>query len=426
MIRTLAQFWRRPLLGNALSLYAVQGLNYLVPLLLVPYLLRTLGPNGYGAIVFAQALMGYAVLVTDYGFNLTAARDISIVRDDARAVAKIYWSTMAAKLILFLASCLVIALITLATPTLRSSWAVIACCSMLPLGGIVFPQWYFQGLERLRETAMIQAMAKVVTGMAVIALVHSPGDVLRAAFIMSAPQSAGVIAAKCLGRPMGPGFFVRPYARDIRHALASGWHMFIVGASGALYVHTNTFVLGLMSGELAVAVYNVGFKLVYALQSLVFPVVQAIYPRASMLFSKEPAQAWALVARVARLLMPTIAGASVLLAIFAPQIVHLIGGAAYADAVPVTRILCIMPACLTAATLLAECVMVNIGLTKSLARIYFAVGLINLVVLPGLVWEFAANGAALALAFAELLLPVFMIASLAKNRRILTAAGASR
>src|SRR5580658_4032705 len=113
MIRTLAQFWRRPLLGNALSLYAVQGLNYLVPLLLVPYLLRTLGPNGYGAIVFAQALMGYAVLVTDYGFNLTAARDISIVRDDARAVAKIYWSTMAAKLILFLASCLVIALITL-------------------------------------------------------------------------------------------------------------------------------------------------------------------------------------------------------------------------------------------------------------------------------------------------------------------------
>jgi O-antigen/teichoic acid export membrane protein len=413
----LAQFWRRPLVGNALSLYAVQGLNYLVPLLLVPYLLRALGPQSYGAIVFAQAVMGYVVVVTDYGFNLTAARDISVVREDAAAVARIYWSTMAAKLVLFLASLVVIAVIIAATPGLRQAWAVTACCAVLPLGGIAFPQWYFQGLERLRETAVIQALAKIVTALAIIALVHSPADLLWAAFILSAPQLAGVAAAKCLGRPIAPSLFVRPTASDIRGALSSGWHMFIVGASGALYVNTNTFVLGLLCGERAVAIYNVGFKLVYALQSLVFPVVQAVYPRASMLFDKNPAQAWALITRVARLLMPAIVAASILLAILAPPIVDLVGGRAYAEAVPVTRILCIMPACVTAALLLAECVMVNNGLTRPLARIYLGVGLFNLVVLPGLVWKFSANGAALALALAELLLPVLMIRSVAGIRR---------
>ena len=199
--------------------------------------------------------------------------------------------------------------------------------------------------------------------------------------------------------------------------------MFIVGASAALYAHTNTFVLGLISGAQAVAVYSMGFKLVYALQSVVFPVIQAVYPRVSLLFSKDPAQAWALIGRVARLLMPAIAAASALLAILAPYIVPLIGGKAYIDAVPVTRILCIMPSCLTAATLLAECVMVNNGLTKPLARIYFTVGLINLVVLPGLVWEFSANGAALALAFAELLLPLLMLRRIAANRGLASAAG---
>ncbi len=50
---------------NALSLYAVQGLNFLLPLIILPYLLRVLSPRGYGSIVFAQALMGYAVLFTD-------------------------------------------------------------------------------------------------------------------------------------------------------------------------------------------------------------------------------------------------------------------------------------------------------------------------------------------------------------------------
>jgi O-antigen/teichoic acid export membrane protein len=135
-----------------------------------------------------------------------------------------------------------------------------------------------------------------------------------------------------------------------------------------------------------------------------------------MLFSRDPTQAWALITRVARLLLPAVAAASVLLAGLAPHIVDIVGGRAYAEAVPVLRILCMMPVCVTAAMLLAQCVMINNGLSKPLVRIYLLVGLINLAVLPGLVWQFAANGAALSLVLAELLGPIFMIRSIARNR----------
>jgi PST family polysaccharide transporter len=421
--QALLRILRRPLVSNAISLYAVQGLNYLVPLLLVPYLLRVLGPRSYGAIIFAQALMGYAVTVTDYGFNLTAARDISIVRDDAAAVARIYWTTLAAKLLLALVSFTFVAMIVLLTPRLRESWAVTACCGAMVLGSIAFPQWYFQGLERLRETAVIQALAKIVTALAVVAVIHSPSDVLAAAFIMSASQLAGVAAARCLGKSIAPKLFFRPTAADIRDALASGWHMFISGASVTLYAYTNTFILGLICGEQAVAVYNVGYRVVIALQSLVNPVAQAVYPRASLLFNKDPAQAWLLITRVARLLMPAIAAASVLLAVLAPYVVEIVAGPAYAEAVPVLRILCIMPVCVTAALLLAQSVMVNAGLTGPLVRIYLGVGLVNLAVLPGLVWEFAANGAALSLVLAELAGPILMARSIARHRRAATGMG---
>lgn len=404
-------------MGNALSLYAVQGLNHLVPLLLVPYLLRALGPRSYGAIVLAQALMGYAVVVTDYGFNLTAARDISIVRDDADAVARIYWTTMAAKAVLLLASFVVIGAVVALNPTLRQGWAVIACCAVMAVGNIAFPQWYFQGLERLRETALIQALAKVSTAAAVIVFVHSPADLLRAAFILSAPQLAGVMAAACFGYSVVPASFFKPTAADIRAALVSGWHMFIGSASVTLYGHTNTVVLGLLCGEAAVAVYNVAYKIVYALQSLVSPVIQAVYPRASMLFNRSPAQGWALIVSVARVLMPAIAVASAALAIMAPSVVALIGGRGYAEVVPVLRILCLMPAGLTASSLLAQCVMINQGMTRPLVHIYLGVGLLNLAVLPGLVWFHAATGAALSLVLAEVLGPLLMLRVLTKRRR---------
>jgi PST family polysaccharide transporter len=412
MSRGVAQFLRRPLVGNALSLYAVQGLNYLVPLLLVPYLLRTLGPQSYGTIILAQAVMGYAVTATDYGFTLTAARDISVVRDDAVMVAKIYWTTMAAKAVLLLASFVVIAVVVALTPRLRDFWAVIACCGVLALGNIAFPQWYFQGLERLRETALIQALAKIVSAVAVITLIHSPADLLLAAFILSAHQLAGVGAALCLGQNIAPKRFYMPTAAEIRRALVSGWHMFIGSASVTLYGYTNVFVLGIFCGESAVAIYNVAFKIVYALQSLVSPVIQAVYPRASKLFSLSADQGWPLVVRVARLLMPAIAVASVVLAVWAPTVVAVVGGRAYLEAVPVLRILCALPICLTASSLLAQCVMVNQGLTRPLVRIYIGVGLLNLAILPGLVWYYAARGAALSLVLAELLGPLLMMRSL--------------
>lgn len=400
------------MISNALYLYTVQGLNYLVPLIQVPYLMRTLGPHNYGAVILAQALMGYAVVATDYGFNLTAARDISIVRDDAVAVARIYWTTMAAKLLLLLVSLMVIALVVWLTPALRQSWPVIAGTSVMVLGSVAFPQWYFQGLERLRETAAIQGLAKVVTSIAVFTLVRSSADLSAAAFITSSPQLAGVIAACCLGRSVAPPIFFKPTLADIRKALDSGWHMFVSGASITLYGHTNTFVLGLVCGESAVALYNVGYKLIFTLQSLFSPVIQAVYPRASLLFNQEPEQGWLLIKRVAQLLMPAVIVASLLLAIFAPYVVDLVGGGAYAGATSVTRILCVVPMCVVAAMLLAQCVMVNTGLTKSLARIYLLVGLINLAVLPELVWKFAADGAAISLVLAELLGPLLMMRSI--------------
>jgi hypothetical protein len=97
VIAALSRMMRSQLAHNALSLYAVQGLNFLMPLIVLPYLLRVLSPEGYGSIVFAQALLGYAAVFTDFGFNLTAARDISVARNDPQRIAAVYWTTMAAK-----------------------------------------------------------------------------------------------------------------------------------------------------------------------------------------------------------------------------------------------------------------------------------------------------------------------------------------
>jgi PST family polysaccharide transporter len=46
------------------------------------YLVRVLEPEKFGLIAFSQVFVGYFMILTDYGFNLSATRDTSINREN--------------------------------------------------------------------------------------------------------------------------------------------------------------------------------------------------------------------------------------------------------------------------------------------------------------------------------------------------------
>ncbi|WP_198597219.1 oligosaccharide flippase family protein, partial [Vibrio splendidus] len=72
----------KKLIGNFLSLSGVRIISYLFPLISMPYLIITLGPEKFGLIIFAQTICAYFVLFVDYGFSLSATKDIAKNVDD--------------------------------------------------------------------------------------------------------------------------------------------------------------------------------------------------------------------------------------------------------------------------------------------------------------------------------------------------------
>ena len=64
--------------------------------------MRVLGGELFGQLVFVTDFMYYFIVLADYGFNLTATRDVSIHRDDVDKISRIYSNLMVIKLLLFI------------------------------------------------------------------------------------------------------------------------------------------------------------------------------------------------------------------------------------------------------------------------------------------------------------------------------------
>jgi O-antigen/teichoic acid export membrane protein len=391
---------RSSLGANILALYTVQGLNYLLPLIVLPYLLRVLGPGNYGAIVFAQALVGYLIILTDFGFNFSATREVSIARDNPAQLARIFWTTLLCKALLLTAGAVVIWPVILAVPALARHSELIGISGLLVVGNVLLPQWYFQGLEQMRMLAIGQVAAKALGVLATFALVRSPRDELIAGAVLSMPAVLAGLICLLSVRFIAPVRWYRPRLPDVKGALASAWPLFLSGAVTSLYVTSNAFLLGLISGDTAVALYGVGNKVTQAAFNLFTPVLQAIYPRASRVFGRSVEEGRALLRQMAAWLAAPAGLLSVAVIAAAPFIVRVLGGQQYAAAVPVLRIMGPLPLVLTLATLF-QTAMIHLGLTRALLRIYIFAAVLSLILLPLLASRFEATGAAMSLLTVE-------------------------
>lgn len=268
---------------NIVALSILQFMNYVVPIVTVPYLTRVLGPERFGLLAFAQAVIVYFDLITDYGFNLSATRTIATHRDDQEVLSRVFWSTVAAKVTLMLACGATLALLLQVVPMLRKDALLYEAAFLTVIGSALFPVWLFQGVEQMKFVTLSHSVARLLSIPALLLLVKQSGDYVLAAAVQGAvPIVAAIIIAPAVWKRIG----IQPYLPSVSEALTllrAGRHLFLSNTATCLYSSTTVLLLGVVAGNTQVGYYSAADKLIRAANSLVNPFTQALYPHLNSL-----------------------------------------------------------------------------------------------------------------------------------------------
>jgi PST family polysaccharide transporter len=278
---------RRRLIENFLSLSVLQIANYILPLITLPYLARVLGPEKFGLIAFSQAFIGYFIILTDYGFNFPATRDISINRGNKEKILEIFSSVIVLKFFLFLLALGIMSVIIFVFEKFRQDWKMHYLTFGMVLGQVLFPVWFFQGMERMKYITFLNILAKLIFTIAIFVFVRKVEDYLYVPLL----NSLGFIVAGVLGlwivlKDFGVEFKI-PTWKEIKHQLKEGWYIFISTVAISLYTISNTFILGLFTNNTIVGYYSAAEKIIKAIQGLSNPISQTIYPHVSKLMHES-------------------------------------------------------------------------------------------------------------------------------------------
>lgn len=390
------------LVKNFTSLSLLQLANYIFPVITLPYLVRVLGPEKYGVINFAAAFSAYFVIITDYGFNLSATQEISVNRNDKEKVSEIFSSVLTIKIILFFLSSGIFFLIVNMFELFSNDAGLYSIMFIGVVGIVLFPLWVYQGVEKMKYILIINVAIRSVTIVSIFLLVKVENDYLLLAVIYTITQVMTGITGLFFAIRKFDLRYLFPSKVQLLEQLKKGWNLFLSSIWINLYTTSNVFILGLFAPNSVVGYYSAADKVRIAFQGILSSMSQSVFPYVNKLLAESYQKFISFNRKLLKISVMIGIIISSSLFLFAEPIVKIVLGNEYSPSVIVLRIIAWLPLIIFLSNVFGIQTMLPLNYQKKFSQILFLAALINLMISFSIVPSYFEIGTAVSMLVTEI------------------------
>lgn len=309
---------------NTLWQYGLQVLKYLFPLLLIPYLTRVLGTEGYAVYAYVISFMGVVQTIADFGFNLSGTKKVVELKGDTAALSRLVGAITVARLILLGGLFVCVMVIARFIPIMAENTIYVIWAFFATAGRAVLPDFIFQGNERMGPLTTRYFASKGVQVALTLLLVRGPGDLILVAVADVLSEIVDIAwSYRAQKRMFGVGI-ARPTLRESFEELRISAIYCVSNVSSSLFSGFTTLIIGLaITSKTDIAFWSLTLTTVNAVQSLYTPIVNSLYPH--MIKSKD----FGFARKLALVALPALVLGTVAYCALSEPIMLLLGGSEY-------------------------------------------------------------------------------------------------
>jgi len=272
---------------NYFFMTSLQVAIILINLLLYPYLIRTLGKESYGTYIFIVSNIQFFAIFISFGFSLPALKKISLFPDDNKIKSQTVSEVFTAKIYLFVLCAIVLAALIPLIPFVRKNAIFYLVIFITPLTDILFPQWYFQGVQKMKFVTYVNLTLRILTIPLIFIFIKSPADLLKFTLIVTLlPVLGGIFTFSYLQikEKIQIRFVSLKNLKSVfKDALPFFWTLML----GKAKLEAVTFIIGTFFSMESVALYDLANKIVNIPRIITNSINSALFPKVIKNYSSE-------------------------------------------------------------------------------------------------------------------------------------------
>ena len=393
-----------------LFLLFIQGANFLVPLIIMPYLMKVLGAGSFGIVGFSQAVISYFLLIIDFGFNLSATKRIATHLNNKDKINLIFSATLKAKVLLLLISslCLFLLIVT----GVFSEYNIGLLCSIPTIIGSTFTFiWLYQGIGKIKLISLMTILSRILILPLIFIFVKDSSDYEKAILIQSSVfLFTGILSVSYIIKNKIV-IITKVSYKQVLYEIRDSFPLFLSSASITVYTRLFILILGLISTPIVVGKYSAAEKIMRAMVVLfLIPLTQLFYPRIAQLAVTNKKEALILLKRIFRV------GISLMFLVFlvlffGADYLYLFLGSDYEGITTLLKIFSFAPFFILIGGVMGQLGLLAIGdasCKKAYKNTYYLSALLSLLILSTLTYLYKELGIALTVVITEAIIAAQM------------------
>ncbi|HIF9502955.1 TPA: oligosaccharide flippase family protein [Photobacterium damselae] len=253
----------------------------IIPFIYYPYLIRVLGSEEYGNVVYVQAMYFFLSTVIQFGFSVSATKDVSVHRDDNEYISNVFVSIFIIKAILLFIGLVIVAFFIKYFNVKGIELKLHITSLLYVFGDLFLVNWIYQGYEKMQYVSLGTIAYKLVFLLSIFLFIKSSEDVINYSFLFSISYIIGNFFLFLFAIYLFKLKLIKPRYQLCKNLFKDSWQFFLARMSAVFVERFNLFILGYTGNKEEVAFYDLAIKLVGIFQLPFNLFNQAYYPNAS-------------------------------------------------------------------------------------------------------------------------------------------------